>query len=124
MSRGESAFDEAIYFLKNKKPMRKLEFSELITVQSPRNENDINDKDYMRLKVKSIIEKGINIRSYWRDVIKDPEISFLLMIVDDNGHKSGKKRKDILNPNMKYIGISSVEINNNFACYITLSTGF
>ncbi len=78
----------------------------------------------MRLKVKSIIEKGINIRSYWRDVIKDPEISFLLMIVDDNGHKSGKKRKDILNPNMKYIGISSVEINNNFACYITLSTGF
>ena len=124
LSRGESAFDEAIYFLKNKKPMRKLEFSELITVQSPRNENDINDKDYMRLKVKSIIEKGINIRSYWRDVIKDPEISFLLMIVDDNGHKSGKKRKDILNPNMKYIGISSVEINNNFACYITLSTGF
>jgi hypothetical protein len=24
---------------------------------------------------------------------------------------------------MKYIGISSVEINNSFACYIVLSTG-
>ena len=70
-----------------------------------------------------MINNGINIKSYWRDVIKDPEISFLLMIVDDNGVKSGKKRKDILNSSMKYIGISSVEINGKFVCYITLSSG-
>ena len=43
------------------------------------------------------------------------------MIADDNGAKSGKRRNDILDPNMKYIGISSVEINENFVCYITLS---
>ena len=42
------------------------------------------------------------------------------MIVDDSGIKSGMKRKDILNPKMKFIGISSVEINKNFVCYITL----
>ena len=43
------------------------------------------------------------------------------MIVDDNGIKSGMRRKDLLDPNMKYIGISSVEIKKKFVCYITLS---
>ena len=69
-----------------------------------------------------MVNSGINIKSFWRDVINDPEISFLLMIVDDNGPKSGMRRKDILNPEMKYIGISSVEINKSFVCYITLSS--
>ena len=69
-----------------------------------------------------MINGGIAIKSYWRDVINDPEISFLLMIVDDNGVKSGMRRKDLLNPRMKFIGISSVEIKKNFVCYITLSS--
>ena len=43
------------------------------------------------------------------------------MIVDDNGIKSGMKRKDILNPTMKYIGITSAEINKQFVCYVALS---
>ena len=43
------------------------------------------------------------------------------MIIDDNGIKQGMRRKDILNSYMKYIGISSTEINNNFVCYITLA---
>ena len=43
------------------------------------------------------------------------------MIVDDTGDKSGLKRKDLLNPDMKFIGICSVTINKKFACYITLS---
>ena len=68
-----------------------------------------------------MVNEGINIKSYWRDIIKDPEISFLLMIVDDHGSRRGRKRKDILNPKMKYIGISSTEINGNFVCYLTLS---
>ena len=42
------------------------------------------------------------------------------MIVDDTGNKSGLKRKDILDPNMKYIGISSVMIGKRFSCYMTL----
>ena len=36
-------------------------------------------------KKKSFIGIALkNIKSYWRDVIKDPELSFLLMIIDDN----------------------------------------
>ena len=42
------------------------------------------------------------------------------MIVDDNGKRAGYKRRSILNPEYKYIGISSKMIGNNFICYITL----
>ncbi len=44
-----------------------------------------------------------------------------MMVIDDNEIKSGLKRKDLINPEMKYMGISSVESDNNFACYIPLS---
>lgn len=43
------------------------------------------------------------------------------MIVDDNYVQEGLKRKDLINPEYIYIGISSIEINGKFACYITLS---
>ena len=102
--------------------MEPLQYNSYITVIPPQNESDIRDKEDLSNKVVEMVNSGININSYWRDIIKDPEISFLLMIVDDNGVKSGMKRRDILNPNMKYIGISSVEINRSFVCYITLSS--
>ena len=68
------------------------------------------------------MKNGFNVKSYWRDFINDPEICFLLMIVDDNGKKKGLRRNDILNPNMKYIGISSVQINDDYVNYFVLST--
>ena len=43
------------------------------------------------------------------------------MIVDDEKKFPGKKRKSLLDPNIKYIGISSKKIGNNFRCYFTLS---
>ena len=121
LTKGESCFNEAIEFLKNADSMDPLKYISYLTVIPPQNDGELKDKDDLGRKVTDMINGGINIKSYWRDVIKDPEISFLLMIVDDNGAKSGMRRRDILNPNMKFIGISSVEINNNFVCYITLS---
>ena len=122
LSEGEPAFDEAIEFLKNTETMEILEFSPELTVQLPQNENELKNSSDLRTKVENMLNEGISIKSYWRDVIRDPEISFLLMIVDDNGARKGMRRKDILNPKMKYIGISSIDINGNFACYITLSS--
>ena len=122
LARGEDTFSEAIEYLKKMRPMDPLQYISYITVVPPQTEKEIKDKDDLSRKVIDMINGGINIKSYWKDVIKDPEISFLLMIIDDNGVKSGMRRKDILNPNMKYIGISSVEINKNFVCYITLSS--
>ena len=118
---GEATFDNAINILKNVAPMGKLQFNPYLTVELPKSENEIKYKNDLRLKVENMINNGISIKSFWRDVIKDPEISFLMMIIDDNGDNSGMRRKDLLDPNMKYIGISSVEINGSFVCYITLS---
>ena len=118
---GEAAFEEAINYLKEIRPMEPLIYKQIITVNAPMTEDEILDKNDLSKKVDLITNMGINIRSFWRDVIKDPEISFLLTIIDDNGIKSGFRRKDVLSPYMKYIGISSSEINNNFACYITLA---
>ena len=123
LTKGKYAFDDTIEFLERQKPMKSLEYKPIITIKPPSEESDVEDKNYMKKEVKKMMKKGISIKSYWRDVVRDPEISFILMIADDNGAKSGKRRNDILDPNMKYIGISSVEINDSFACYIVLSTG-
>ena len=119
---GEPAFNEAINFLQSTESMGKLEFCPQLTAQLPQNEDEIKDIEDLRIKVEKMIDSGINIKSYWKDLIKDPEISFLLMIVDDNGTRKGMRRRDLLNPHIKYIGISSIEINDNFVCYITLSS--
>ena len=122
LTKGEIIFNEAIHFLEEISPMKKLKFKPEITIKIPNTIEEIKDKTYMKIKVRELLNNNnnININSYWRDNIKDPETSFILMIVDDQ-KKSGMKRKDILNPDYKYIGISSVMIDKNFACYITLS---
>ena len=121
LNAGEAAFDEAIEYLKELNPMQPLTYNQMITVNTPVSENEILDKNDLTYKVESMINSSLNIKSYWRDVIKDPELSFLLMIIDDNGIKSGMRRKDILSPYMKHIGITSTEINKNFVCYVTLA---
>ena len=121
LAEGESAFNKTIEYLKNLNPMEPLEFDQNLVVPPPTNVHDIKDKDDIKRKVLNMMGNGTVIRSYWRDVVRDPEISFLLMIVDDNGIKSGMKRKDLLNPTMKYIGITSAEINKQFVCYVALS---
>ena len=121
LTNGDNSFNDAINFLKTLKPMGKLEFNPYLTVELPKSENEIKYKNDLRLKVENMVNNGISIKSYWRDVIKDPEISFLMMIVDDNADKSGMRRKDLLDPNMKYIGINSIDINGTFVCYLTLS---
>ena len=63
---------------------------------------------------------GIPIKLFLRDIIKDCETCFILMIVDDTGANSGKKRNDILDPSMEYIGIVSKIIGKIIASYITL----
>ena len=122
LSQGTLAFNRAIAVLRNTESMQKLTFSPQLTVELPKDETEIKDKNDLKEKVEDMIREGINIRSYWRDIIKDPETCVLLMIVDDTGINSGMRRNDILNPKMKYIGISSVEINGHFVCYLTLST--
>ena len=118
--KGKEAFENAIYDLNKTKQMNPLFFCPNISIPLPDNENDINDKNYMNNKINEIMNNGINIISFWKNIIEDPEDCLIMMIVDDNANE-GLKRKDILDPNMKYIGISTVKIGKSFANYITLS---
>ena len=121
LSEGIPAFQEAISILKICKPMNKLIFEPKLMVKLPDNEDDIIDKEYFKYEIRKMISEGIPIKSYWRDIINVPETSFLMMIVDDTGKKSGMKRNDILDPNMKYIGICSKSIGKYFICFLTFS---
>ena len=121
LNEGESAFNDSIEFLKNCQPMEPLEFSPSLIPDLPTTVNEMNNINYLKISIKKMMNDGLKINSYWRNVIKDPEICFLLMIVDDSDKSKGMKRVDILNPKMKYIGLSSVEIDGKFMNYIVLS---
>ena len=120
LSRGEPAFDEAIDYLRNLEPMNKLIFSSDLVIIPPNDENALKDKKYMSEKINEKIQLGIPIRSFWRDIIKDSETCLLLMIVDDTGANSGKKRNDLLDPSMQGIGIASRTMGKTFASYVVL----
>ena len=121
LTKGKEAFDEAISSLKKIKPMNPLIFNNKLCVEISKNKNEFKSGDYLRLKIQEKVNNGVKIKAFWRDIINDPEINFLLMIVDDNPIKIGAKRKDILNNKMKYIGINSAYLDNDFVCYLVLS---
>ena len=62
-----------------------------------------------------------NIDVFFKDLIKIPEVSALLMIVDDSEKNPGKKRQAVLNSEFKYIGISSKFIGKTFIAYFAFS---
>ena len=121
LCKGKIVFEETISFLEKIKPMKPLIFRKELCVPIPIKEKDFESGDYLRKEIKTIIDKGVSVRAFWRDIIKDPEMNFLLMIVDDNFIRRGAKRKDILNSNMKYIGINSGTKGDYFVCYTVLS---
>ena len=121
LNSGEKAFDSAIEVLKDTEPMCKLIYNPNLTIDLPTNENEIKSKAYLPGQIKKKIDNGVEIKSFWKDIVKDPDTCFILTIVDDSGKHSGNKRNDILDKNNKYIGISSVKIGKSFACYIVIS---
>ncbi len=121
LNKGIPAFEEAIQILEETDSMEELIYNPEMCVEIPQSEEEIKNKTYLKTKIKEMDEKGIDVKTYWKDNIKEPEACLVLMIVDDSGSKSGNKRRDLLNPEMKYIGISSIKIEKTFVCYITLS---
>ena len=97
-----------------------LELKKEICVPIPETEEDINDNNYLKKQVNTIREKN-NIDVYFKDLIKIPEVSALLMIVDDCEKNPGKKRNALLNKEFKYIGISNKFIDGKFLAYFTFS---
>ena len=120
LNNGIYAFDNAIKHLSVLRNMKKLNYNPELNIKLPSNEEEIIDRKYQNEKVDILLKNNIKIKSFWREVIKDPEECFLLMVIDDCGHNCGFKRKDLLDPKMTSIGINSINFGKYFACYIQL----
>ena len=121
LTRGEQAFREAAQELRNMSPIPPLEFKEEMCIPLPDNEKDFKDSNYLRNKDKEILAKNVRINVFFKEMVKIPQVSVLLMVVDDNGKNSGKKRRAILNENFKYIGITYRFIGKTFISYFSFS---
>ena len=121
LHRGEQAFRDAIEDLRNTAPMQDLRFNPFICIPLPENEQELKDQVFLKTQVNKLREKKNNIEIYFKDLIKIPEISVLLMIVDDNSKNVAKKRMTLLNKDFKYIGVNSKFIGKNFVAHFAFS---
>ena len=120
LTRGDPAFREAADILRNMEPLPPLEFKNDICVPLPDNEDEIKDSSYLKEQVK-VLRQSANIDVYFKDLVKLPEVSALLMIVDDGEKNAGRKRNAVLNKDFKYIGINSKFVGKTFVAYFTFS---
>jgi hypothetical protein len=121
LTRGEPAFREAAQELRNMEPLPPLEFSAGLCIPLPENEDQIKDSIYLKNQVLELKKEGISIDVFFKDLVKIPEVSALLMIVDDNGKNAGKKRKTLLNKDFRYIGVNCKFIGKTFIAYLGFS---
>ena len=119
--RGKEAFIEAINKLKNTESMPPLRYNPQLCIPLPENEMELNDQNFLKEQVEKIKQRNTNIEIYFKDLIKIPEVSVLLMIVDDNSKNTSKKRDTLLNPNFKFIGVNSKFIGKNFVALFSFS---
>lgn len=110
LNEGKKMFDDCAEYLRNLSPMSELIFNDDIILECPEEPKNIKDINYFKQKVIEKIQQQ-KIEAYFKDSIKEPEISVLLMIVDDSLKNPRKKREAVLNPNYKFIGISSSTID-------------
>ncbi len=121
LTRGKPAFLEAAEELRKMEPLPPLEFSAGLCIPLPDTEEEIKDSVFLKNQVLELKREGINIDVFFKDLVKIPEVSALLMIVDDNGKNAGKKRMTLLNKNLRYIGVSCKFIGKTFIAYLGFS---
>jgi len=120
LNKGEEAFKNAAESLKQMKPMDDLVKKNEIVIPLPLNEDEINDNTLLVNQVNNI-RQNYNINVYFKNLIKNPEIAVLLLIVDDSKNNPGAKRKAILNPAFRKIGINSRFIGTTFVSLFSFS---
>ena len=121
LNRGEEAFHEAAEELRNIGPLPPLEFSSNMCIPLPDTEEEMKDSTFLRTQVNHMREKGVLIDVFFKDLVKIPEVSALLMIVDDTSKNAGKKRITLLNKDFRYIGVNSKFIGKTFIAYLSFS---
>ena len=109
LTTGEKAFQEAIDYLRTLSPLPPLEFSQEKCIPLPNTEEELNNPSFLKSQVK-VLREQTRIDVFFKDLIKIPEISGLLMIVDDTNKNAGKKRRALLSNELKYIFIFGIFI--------------
>lgn len=119
---GKNTFEEAIAYLNNLEPMEPLEKDPEIMIKVPNDEALVKDNEHLKKEVEELNSQGgVQISSYFKDAVKDFYTSVLLLIVDDNGKKKGKKREALLNKEYTRIYIDFKKIGKTFCAYYTLA---
>ena len=122
LHKGETAFNEAGETLRMMESLQPLRFNDNICIPIP-SKVDMITTEYLSSR-SAQIEKETNMKvdAYYVDNVKDADASILLMIVDDNDKKSGRKRGCILNQKYKYIGITHALIDNSFVAIFSFAS--
>ena len=121
LTKGKQAFLEAAEDLRNTEPLPPLEFVPEICIPLPEDEIDMKDPNFLKKRVMELKNEGIKIDIFYKDLVKVPEVSVLLMIVDDSGKNAGKKRMTLLDKDIKYIGVNSNFIGKNFIAFLSFA---
>lgn len=121
IKQGESAFREAAEILKGMKPLKPLELNEEIAIMVPEDEERMKSTKVFQELVEER-RKTTKIDSYIKDLVKDPYTSVLLMVIDDNGKNSGKRRNLILGSEYTKMAVTSRKIKKTFCAYYTFSS--
>ena len=120
LTKGIPAFQEAADYLRSLTPLPPLEFVQEKCIPLPENEDELKDPTFLREQVRKIRETT-DVDVFFKDLIKIPGVSGLLMIVDDTNKNAGKKRMALLNKNLKYVGVTSKFIGKTFIAYFAFS---
>jgi hypothetical protein len=120
LNRGESAFREAADYLRTLNPLPPLEFTNDKCIPLPETEDELKDPTFLREQVR-VMREQTQIDVFFKDLIKVPEVSGLLMIVDDTNKNAGQKRMALLNKDLKYVGVTSEFIGKTFIAYFAFS---
>ena len=120
LNKGEEAFKSAAEILKQTNPMEDLIKKNEIAIPLPLTEDEINDNTLLVNQVNNL-RQNYNVNVYFKNLIKNPEIAVLLLIVDDSKNKPGAKRNALLNPKFRKIGINSKFIGTTFVSLFSFS---
>ncbi len=120
LNKGESVFYETSKRLREMISIPPLEMNNNLLINLPNTKKEIYDNKYL-IKQAEKIKQKTSLEFFYKDLIKDPNISALLMVVDDTEKNEFKKRDIILNPDLRYVGINCRYIGKTFVAYLGFS---
>lgn len=122
LNRGIEHFDQIASLMSKLQPLPPLEYREDLSISIPDDPNEWkNNKIISELLTNKIKEGKYEDYAFNLDFgVNDPEKCLLLQIIDDSYFK-GKRRETLIKLKLKYIAISSKQVNNKFFCIISMA---